>query len=184
MDGGHVAALDAGQVQQHLGHGGEAVGGARAVGDDKVVGGQAVVIDTVDDGLVGAVAGGGDQHPLGAGVQVSRGLVALGEEPGALQGDVDAQVLMRQLGRIADRRDLDLAAAGVDRVAVHRDDAREPTMHAVVPQQMGVGLDGAQVVDGDDLDVGAVVLDDGAQDQAANAAEPVDGDANGHDEVP
>jgi hypothetical protein len=41
-----------------------------------VFGGQGVVVDLVDDGLVGVVAGGRDQHPLRSGFQVGLGLVA------------------------------------------------------------------------------------------------------------
>ena len=44
-------------------------------------------------------------------------------------------------------------------------------MHAVVAQQMGVGLDRAEIVDADDFDVLAAALGDGAQDVAADAAE-------------
>src|SRR5207253_10232979 len=38
VDGGHQAAPDAERLVQHLGDGGEAVGGARGVGDDGVPG--------------------------------------------------------------------------------------------------------------------------------------------------
>ena len=51
---------------------------------------------------------------------------------------------------------------------------REAAVHAVVAQQVRVGLDGAEIVDRDDLDIGAAGLDDGAQDDAADAAKPVD----------
>ena len=44
-------------------------------------------------------------------------------------------------------------------------------MHAVVAQQVRVGLDRAEIVDGDDLDVLALGFSDGAQDVAADAAE-------------
>ena len=54
----------------------------------------------------------------------------------------------------------------------------------VVAQQMRVGLDRAEIVDGDDLDVLAAGLDDGAQDVAADAAESVDGNPNGHVSLP
>ena len=43
---------------------------------------------------------------------------------------------------------------------------------------MRVGLDRREVVDGDDLDILAPGFHDGAQDVAADAAEPVDGDPN------
>ena len=69
-----------------------------------VILGQLVVVDAVDDREVGAVGGRGDQHALGAGGQMRRGLVLGGEDAGAFQRDVDAQLLPRQLGRVLDRR--------------------------------------------------------------------------------
>jgi len=45
---------------------------------------------------------------------------------------------------------------------------------------MGVGLDRAEVVDADDLDVLAAGLGDGPQDVAADAAKTVDSDADCH----
>ena len=51
-------------------------------------------------------------------------------------------------------------------------------MHGIEAQQMRIGLDRREIVDGDDLDVPAVCFDDGAQHVAADAAESVDGDAN------
>ncbi len=47
-------------------------------------------------------------------------------------------------------------------------------MNAVEAQQMGVGLDRAEIVDRDDLDVRAAGFDDGAQDVAPDAPEAVD----------
>jgi hypothetical protein len=57
VDRGHQPALDADRIVEHLGHGREAVGGARRVGDDLVIGGQLVVVDAIDDGQVDALAG-------------------------------------------------------------------------------------------------------------------------------
>jgi hypothetical protein len=57
---------------------------------------------------------------------------------------------------------------------------REAAMHAVEAQQMGVGLDRAEIVDGDDFDIGAAGLDDRAQDVAADAAETVDRNLDCH----
>ena len=50
----------------------------------------------------------------------------------------------------------------------------------VEAQQMGVGFHRPEIVDADDLDVLALGLGDGAQDVAADAAEPIDGNANSH----
>ena len=42
----------------------------RGVGDDRVLGGQLVVVDAVDDGQVDALGRGRDQDLLGAGVEM------------------------------------------------------------------------------------------------------------------
>jgi len=55
---------------------------------------------------------------------------------------------------------------------------REAPVDAVEAQEVRVGLDRTQIVEGDDLDVLASGLHNGAQDIAADAAKPVDGDAN------
>ena len=47
-------------------------------------------------------------------------------------------------------------------------------MDAVEAQEMGVGLDRTQIVDGDDLDVLAARLQNRAQDEPPNPAEAVD----------
>ena len=53
-----------------------------------------------------------------------------------------------------------------------------PGKHAVEAQKMRVGFDRTKIVEGHDLDVLAAGFHDGAQDVAADAAKPVDGDAN------
>ena len=57
-------------------------------------------------------------------------------------------------------------------------------MDGVVAQQMRVGVHGAQIVDADDLEIVAPALDQRAQDQAADAPEPVDGKPNRHELSP
>ena len=108
------------------------------------------------------------------------GLVARGEDAGAFQRDLDAERRVRQFGGVLDRGDLDLAAADADRVALDRHLMRKAAMHAVEAQQVGVGLDRAEVVDRDDLDVLAARFDDGAQNVASDAPEPVDRNLHRH----
>ncbi len=57
-------------------------------------------------------------------------------------------------------------------------------MHAVVAEQVRVGLGAAEIVDRDRHDVVAATLDHRAQHQPADAAEAVDGDLNGHGQYP
>ena len=51
-------------------------------------------------------------------------------------------------------------------------------VHGIEAQQMRIGLDRGEIVDGHDLDVLAVRFGDGAQHVAADTAKPVDGDTN------
>jgi hypothetical protein len=47
-------------------------------------------------------------------------------------------------------------------------------------EEVGVGLDRAEIVQGHDFDVSAAGFDDGAQNIAANAAEAIDGNSYSH----
>ncbi len=53
-------------------------------------------------------------------------------------------------------------------------------MHGIEAQQMGVGLDRAEIVDPDHLDILAAGLGDRSQHVAADAAKPVDRDPDCH----
>ena len=184
VDRRHEALLDADEIVQHLGDGGQAVGRARRVRDDDVVLGQLVVIDAVDDGQIGAVGRRRDEHAFGAGLEVGRRLVLRREDTRAFQRDIDAHRLVRQLGGIPDRGHLDRSRADVDRVALDGHLSWKPSVHAVEAQEMGVGLHGAEIVDRHDLDVRALGLIDRAQHVAADAAKPIDRDLDCHKRSP
>jgi hypothetical protein len=78
-----------------------------------------------------------------------RRLVAAREDASAFERDVDAELAMRQRRRILDRGDEDLLAVDDDRVALDLHVLREAAMDAVEAQQMRIGLDRAEIVDGD-----------------------------------
>ena len=117
---------------------------------------QLGVIDAKDDRQIGVVSRRRDEDALGARLQMRGGFVPRGEEPGAFECDIDIELFMRQFMRIADRGHFDRPGAAIDRVFRDLDFAREPAMHGIEPQQMGIGLDGAEIIDGDDLNVLAV----------------------------
>src|SRR6185312_1984954 len=107
-----------------------------------------------------------------------RGL-ALREQPGRLDDDLDAHVLPRQVGRIALGDHAHVLAVD-DQLAVARlDRAGKAAVHRVVAQQMSRDLRLHQVVDGDDL-VSGTALTSGAKDVAADAPKPVDANAYAH----
>ena len=184
VDRRHVAALDADPLVQHIGDRGEAVGRARGVRDDPVRGAELVVVDAHHDGHVGAIGRGRDDDPLGAGFEMlCRGL-ALGEDAGAFERHVDAELAPRQFGRVALGGNGDLAAADVHPIVAAGDLARKAAVHAVIAQQMRVGLDRPEIVDPDHFDFGVLMLVGRAQDQAANAAKTVDCNPYCHDLAP
>ena len=95
MDGGHEALQDGEVVVDHLGQGGETVGGAGGVGDHVQVGRVLVLVHTHHEHR--SIRGGsGDDHLLGSSGQMCRGSGHGGEHssglhhvlrPGAGPGD-------------------------------------------------------------------------------------------------
>jgi hypothetical protein len=53
-------------------------------------------------------------------------------------------------------------------------------MHRVISQKVRVGFDGPEIIDRNHLDIRSAVFDDGPENVAADAAESIDGDVNGH----
>ena len=145
-----------------------------------MLGRERSVIDAIDHGEVGIRSGGRDQHRAGAGFQMGRGLFARRKDSGAFQRHVDAEVGPGQPRRVALAQHLDRTRADVDRAVRHFDGAGEAPVDRIVAQQVGVGLHVAQIVEGDDGEIGAAGLMDRAQDVAADPPKSVDGDANRH----
>jgi hypothetical protein len=143
----------------------------------------ALEVDAEGDGHVRLLGGGGDDHLLGAGLEVLGGVGAGGEEAGRLDHDVDAEVAPGQSGRIALGEDLDLVAAGDDRVAVDLDPAGVAAEDRVVLEQVGHRGRVDEVVDRDEVDVRARLLG-GPEDVAPDAAETVDADLHSHEPIP
>jgi hypothetical protein len=181
MHRGHEAMLDADGVVQDLCDRREAVRGAGRVRNHDMVARQLLMVDAIDDGQIDAVGGGRNQHALGARRQMRRCALLRGEDAGAFERNIDAQFLMRQLGRVPNRRHLQILAVHDHTVARNLHLGGKAAMYRIVAQQMRIGLGWSQIVDGDDLKVFAPGFDDATQHQAPNASETVDRDTNGHD---
>ena len=181
VDRGHQAAIDPDRLVQHLGDRREAVRRARRVRDDVVVVGvvDLVEVDAERDGGVRLGGGRGDDHLLGAGLEVLGGVVALREEPGRLDHDLGPEVAPRQRGRVLLGEHLHLAAVDGQRAVAHLDGARERPVHRVVLEQVRERPRVRDVVDRDDLDVRVRLLRC-AEHVAADPAEAVDPDSYGH----
>ena len=179
--GGHVTALDPDGLVQHVNDRCQTVGGAGRVGDHRIVCGQAIVVDPVDDGAIRVAAGGGNQHFLGPGGQMLARAVFLGEASRALHHHVDAQLAPGQLGRVGLGQQPNPLTADHEGVfALDADVHGQLAVHGIPLEQVGHLSGIGEIVDGDELEVVARAFQCSAEGEASDAAEAIDGDFRGH----
>ena len=138
------------------------------------------VVDAEHDRVVGIRCRRRDDDLLGARVEVLLRSVPLREEPGRLEHDVDPELAPRQLRRVSLGEHLHLLATRADHAFADRDVARKRPQDRVVLQEMSHRGGVTQVVDGDDLHVGAERLL-GPEEVPPDPPEAVDANANRHD---
>ena len=112
-------------------------------------------------------------------LDVSLGLLTVGEEAGGLNDNLNTELAPRQVGGVTLSEHLDVLAVNDDTLVVVGDLTLEAARDRVVLQQVSEGLVVGQVVHGDDLDVRAL-LEGGAEEVTADAAEAVNTNAGGH----
>src|SRR5947209_8196624 len=119
MHGGREAPLDAEIVEQHLGHGGEAIGRARGVRDELMTGGIVLLlVDPQDDRDVRILGGRRDHHLLGPGLEVlGRGRLVT-EDAGGLDHDVHPELAPGQCRGVLGGAHAHLAAIDEDGLAL------------------------------------------------------------------
>src|SRR5690606_1413627 len=170
-------------VGEDFGDRGQAVGGARGVGNDAHVALEHAFVHAHDDGGVHVVtAGGGDQHAAGALVEQDLGLGLGGVGAGAFEQHVHAVAAPVHAQGVLGGVEGDLLAVDDDDVlAFGLDRGGEAAVGGVVPEQVGVGGQIAGGVDGDHFKlVLQALLVDGAQRAATDTTETVDGDLDAH----
>ena len=179
VDRRHHAVPDPDGPVQHARHGGEAVRRARGVGDDVVTLGVVdVVVDAEDDvrvGRHGALDGGGQDHLARAGGHVAGGVGVRAELSARLDHDVDFEIVPGRVFRISLGECEDLQGVHVQDAVLGPHGAREAAVDRVIGEQVRERAGVGDVVDGDDLEIGAR-FDGRAHEAAPDAAEAVDGD--------
>ena len=139
VDGGHETLNQAEVVVDHLGHGGQAVGGARGVGEDVDILGVGVVVDTHD--VHGGVrGGGGDDDLLGTTLQVSRGLLGGGEDTGGLDDVGSTGLGPGDVGGVTLGIEADLLAVDDQTTVEQLDGALELSVGAVILEHVGLWI--------------------------------------------
>ena len=175
VDGDHIADLDAELALQHQGHRGQAVGGARGVGHDIVLGRVVLVlIHAHDDGDVLFLGRGGDDDLFGPVVQVHAGLRRGAKNARAFNHNVHVMRAPGQLLGVALGKAVDVPVAHGHFPAVDLGVQITPAVDRVVFRQMEVGFRVEEIVDGHHFHAVLVALVQGAENLAADAAEAVD----------
>jgi hypothetical protein len=140
--------------------------------------GEFLMVDAENDREIGVISRSGDKNALGSGSEMGGGFVARCENACAFERDINAEFLVRKLGGIAHGGDLDRAATDIDRVACDSHGTGEAAMDRVKAHEMGIGLDRAEIIDRHDFDVGAAGFDDRTENIAADAAKPINCNAD------
>jgi hypothetical protein len=180
-----VIRPDAERLVQHLGDRRQAVGRARRVGDDVVLGRLVrLEVDAAAQGDVGVLGRGRDEDLARAAGEVLAAALLVDELAGRLDDDVDAGVLPLDRGRVFLGADRHLVAVDDERVAIDGDRAGVAAVHRVVAQEVAERGDVGEVVDEHQVEA----LGGGRQaahEAAPDATETVDANANlGHGEPP
>ena len=172
MHRGHQALGNAKVVVHHLGQRGQAVGGARRVGDDGLA--RVLVLVHAHD-KHGRVGGGRrNDDGLGAALEVGGRRLGLGEDARRFDDKVGAGRGPRDGGRVALGEHGDVLAAHGQAAGAALSGLGQDAVHGVVLQHVrGVVALDERVVDGHDFHVVALQAD--AQDEAADAAEACKG---------
>ncbi len=181
MNGGEQAVDDPELLVERLGHRAEAVRRARRVGDQVVLGGVVLLfVDAEHHREVHVLGRGADEHLLRAGIDVRLGLVAIGEEAGRLEDDLNAEIGPGKLGGVLLSVDQDLLTVNDDVLLLEADLTRIAAVVGVVLQEMGKRFRIGEIVDRHHLELTGVALLDCLEDLAANPPKTVNTNSNCH----
>ena len=179
MGGAHQAGYHFEAVVHGFGEGGQAVRGARGVGDNPVLRGEVPVVHADHHGFGFILAGGGDDNFLRSGLDMGAGLFGAQIEAGAVEnhihivlgpGDVGG-VLLGVNGNFV-FTDLDYTVSDEFHIR------REPSVDGILRQTRGDFLRWNQIVPGDDFNRVVVLRCDNPHHVLADAAHAVEGDSH------
>ena len=186
MNSSHQAIEHADLVVQRFNQWREAVGGTRRIRYHGIRCLQHTLIHAIDDGGVHIFAtGSGNDDFLCTAFQVGRGFFFGGKKARTLEHNINAQLAPGDISRITLREYTDLVAIHDHVVALDQDRAGEFAVRGVIARQVRVGFGIAEIVDRNDLDIilfAALVMS--AQHIAADAAVAIDGNFDGHEDLP
>ena len=180
VDGGHQALFDAELVIEDLCHRRQAVGGAGCCGNNivvcRIVG---VRVNAIDEGSVYFLARSRDDDLLSASLEVSLGVIAIGETAGGLDHEVYVVFAPLELLRVLLRGDHDAVTVNGNGFIIMGNLAIEAAQYGVVLEQVSQRTVIGQVVYCNNFEV-VVALSDCTEKVAADTAKAIDTYADSH----
>ena len=172
VNSSHQTAFNAKLVQQYLGEGSQAVGGAGSVGNDVVFFGIIfILVYTHNDGNILTLCRSGDDNLFSASFQMSLSLSSFGKAAGGFNYDISANLAPRNLSRIRRSKYGNLFAINNDVIAFTGNFMVIGTMYRVIFQQMSQSSAIAQIVNTNNLYLR--VNESYTENLAANAAKTI-----------
>ncbi len=169
------AAFDPERIVQHLRDRRRAVGRAARVADDARIAVHDVIVHAHHErGLERVLAGHGQDHATGTGVEMFLEVRQTSEDARALDDVVDPELAPRELRRVLFREDQERIPVDVHRAVVDLHGPRVAAVDAVVSKGVAERLGRRDVVDRDDVEVTAELRD--PRDGPTDATEAVDRD--------
>ncbi len=187
MNGCHQAFIDSEAFfQQHVHQRREAVGRATCIGENMMLGRVIlVVVDTHHDRQVLVLAGGGDNHFPGTGLDMAFGFFLVAEQPRRFDDNVDTEFLPRQCRRaVLDGQALDpLAVDDQGIVAFVGDRTGKATLDRVVLGEVREVIGGDKVIDRHHVDLVAeqALITNRTKHQPTNPPKSINTNFNCHD---
>ena len=180
VDRGHQPLLDGESPVEHIHQWRQAVGGAGGVGNDLLAIIKQAVVNAVNHHGVGIVHRVAHQDAAGASVQVALELCVLLVATTALQHQIHRVLAPGQLIQISGGEAGDPAAINLHGIAVIMHGIGPTAMGGIEGKQVGKHIEIGQVIDGDQFKtLPCRVFTEGPNQAAADAAETIDGNANG-----
>ena len=137
-----------------------------------------MVVDAIDDGCIGILAGCRNKNTFRAGGKMRRTFFAVIEPAGTFEDDIDTMPGMRDHRRVAFMCHGDPPGADIHPTVTMADRRMGAAMYGVEFIEMGRCLDRARGVDQNNLDIFPLCLHKGAKNHAPNAAKAADCESN------
>ena len=179
VNSGHETLINTVVVVEDLGDWGEAVGGARSVGNNGHVRGIKVVVDTNDEDWAGILWWGGKNDFLGTSLDVQITFLLSKENTSGLANVISADGSPCNLGWVSLVEDFDEVSVDLDTTIALLNSSWESSVDRVVLKEIAEVIEAHErIVDGHALGNIFVSEESGSENKSTDSSESVDSHSN------